>query len=155
MTLELNVNYSDQNVVKSKNSIFLAGPSPRGEKNLSWRPEACKYLQELGFDGVVYYPEYETEVQFDYNKQVLWEWEALEEAGIIIFWIPREREKMPALTTNVEFGYYVRDKKSLYGRPDYAYSIEYLDRLYKRHHNEEIFKDLKSLCAFAVKRLQD
>ena len=154
MTSKLNINYSDQPVIKSRHSIFLAGPSPRGEKNLSWRPQACEILNELGFDGLVYYPEYATEVQFDYNKQVLWEWEALEEAGMIFFWVPRDREKMLALTTNVEFGYYVRDKRALYGRPNFAYSVEYLDRLYKRHHEEEVFKDLKSLCAFAVERLQ-
>ena len=148
------VNYSDQPVLKNCNSIFLAGPTPRNKSVLSWRPRACEYLQELNFQGIVYVPELSSgEAQFNYDNQVSWEWEALEESGIILFWIPRERETMPALTTNVEFGYYVRNKKVLYGRPDSAYSVAYLDKLYKRHHEERIFNNLKDLCSFAVEKL--
>lgn len=54
------INYSDQEVLKGHKSIFLAGPTPRGEKNVSWRTRACKYLKDNGFDGVVYVPEYST-----------------------------------------------------------------------------------------------
>lgn len=38
-------------------SIFIAGPTPRDESTKSWRPEAIKYLEDIGYDGTVYIPE--------------------------------------------------------------------------------------------------
>ena len=54
------VNYSDQEVLKNQKSIFLAGPTPRGENVESWRTKACNIIEQLGFDGIVYVPEYST-----------------------------------------------------------------------------------------------
>lgn len=149
------INFSDQPLSLSKKSIFLAGPTPRKKGICSWRPEACKILQSLGFDGVVYVPELSSQkVLFNYDNQIDWEWKALENAGIVIFWIPREMPDMPALTTNVEFGYYVRDSRTLYGRPDAAVLNQYLDRLYKRHHeNMRIYNTLSELCKKGVELL--
>ena len=39
-------------------SIFLAGPTPRDRETQSWRPEAIKILKEIGFDGIIFYPEF-------------------------------------------------------------------------------------------------
>lgn len=39
------INYSDQEVIKGKKSIFLAGPTPRGENVVSWRTGACQILE--------------------------------------------------------------------------------------------------------------
>lgn len=52
------INYSDQEVIRNRKSIFLAGPTPRGENIESWRKYACQFLEKNGFDGVVYVPEY-------------------------------------------------------------------------------------------------
>ena len=38
------INYSDQEIIEGKKSIFLAGPTPRGETVISWRTEACQLL---------------------------------------------------------------------------------------------------------------
>lgn len=38
---------------------------------------------------------------------------------------------MPGSTTNVEFGYWVKSGKVLYGRPKDAVKVKYLDWLYK------------------------
>ena len=151
------INHSNQPVMCADKSIFLAGPTPRRNDVKSWRPEACKYLQEHGFDGVVYVPELSTkEALFNYDNQIEWEWEALEKASIILFWIPRELPDMPAFTTNVEFGYYVRDTKVVYGRPDSSKLNSYLDRLYKRHHSDvKIFNDLNLLCCYALELLEN
>ena len=54
----MTINYSDQEVITGQKSIFLAGPTPRDPKIESWRIDACKILEENGFDGVVYVPEY-------------------------------------------------------------------------------------------------
>ena len=149
------INYSDQQVKDAEKSVFLAGPTPRSKDVPSWRPSACRYLQEQGFDGIVYVPELSSGVaQFSYDNQIAWEWEALEKASIIAFWISRDRAIMPAFTTNVEFGYCVRESRVVYGRPDYAELNRYLDKLYRRHHGESvIFNDLQKLCNHVAKTL--
>ena len=92
------INYSDQEVLKGYKSIFLAGPTPRGENTESWRTSACKYLEKKGFDGVVYVPEYSTwKPKADYVDQAQWEREALSNASVILFWIPREFPEMQFL----------------------------------------------------------
>ena len=108
-----------------------------------------------GFDGVVYVPELSSgEAQFNYDNQVEWEWEALEKASVIVFWVPRELSTMPGFTTNIEFGHYVRESRVVYGRPDSAELIRYLDKLYKRFHSESvIFNDLQELCNHVTKIL--
>lgn len=152
----MQVNYSDQEVILARKSIFLAGPTPRDEAVHSWRPYAIKLLREMGFDGVVYVPEYETgEVLHNYDNQIEWEWKALDQAGAILFWVPRNLETMPAFTTNVEFGYWVRDDRAFYGRPSSAVLVRYLDSLYKRHHKDRlVYTDLHSLCGRCCDYLQ-
>lgn len=154
--MNLQVNYSDQEVILARKSIFLAGPTPRDEAVHSWRPYAIKLLREMGFDGVVYVPEYETgEVLHNYDNQIEWEWKALDQAGAILFWVPRNLETMPAFTTNVEFGYWVRDDRAFYGRPSSAVLVRYLDSLYKRHHKDRlVYTDLHSLCGRCCDYLQ-
>lgn len=152
----MQVNYSDQEVILARKSIFLAGPTPRDEAVHSWRPYAIKLLREMGFDGVVYVPEYSTgEVLHNYDSQIAWEWKALDNAGAILFWVPRNLETMPAFTTNVEFGYWVRDDRAFYGRPSSAVLVRYLDSLYKRHHKDRlVYTDLHSLCGRCCDYLQ-
>ena len=147
----MRVNFSDEVVLKGKNSIFLAGPTPREEKVASWRVDAVKKLEELGFDGVVFVPEYSTWVpKTNYVDQANWEREALTEATVILFWIPRSLPDMPGFSTNVEFGYWLHSKKVIYGRPDGAPKTKYLDWLYKTDYNEEPFNDLDKLLEYAV-----
>lgn len=52
---------------------------------------------------------------------------------------------MPAFTTNVEFGYWIHTGKVLYGRPDKAKKIKYLDWLYKTDTNNEPYSSLEEL----------
>lgn len=145
------INYSDQEVIKGKKSIFLAGPTPRGDDIESWRKNACSDLEKMGFDGVVYVPEYSTgKAKADYTDQAMWEREALTEASCIVFWIPRELPAMPGFTTNAEFGYWLHTGKVLYGRPFGASKIKYLDWLYEVDYNKKPFDNLKELLAEAI-----
>ena len=129
----------------------MAGPTPREAEVASWRIDAVKKLEELGFDGVVFVPEYSTWVpKSDYVAQANWEREALTEATVILFWIPRSLPDMPGFSTNVEFGYWLHSKKVIYGRPDGAPKTKYLDWLYKTDYNEEPFNDLNKLLEYAV-----
>lgn len=131
------LNYSDKNVIVSnQSSIFLAGPTPRDKDTISWRVEAIKYLKKINFDGVVYIPEDEFIRKNDYVDQAEWE-EKLLQMRLSYFSGFPELDKMPAFTTNVEFGYWLAKtpEKIVYGRPDNARKIKYLDWLYKKESN--------------------
>ena len=147
----MKINYSDQEVIKGEKSIFLAGPTPRDNNIISWRKDACKYLEERGFDGVVYVPEFSDWKPLEsYNNQVMWEREALTEATVIVFWIPRKLPDMPAFTTNVEFGYWLHTGKVLYGRPDGAVKTRYLDWLYELDYNKKPINEIEKLLDSAI-----
>jgi len=135
-------------------SIFLAGPSPRDNKVKSWRPEAIELLRELKFDGIVFVPELrggfgDEEQEFDYAEQIHWEWEALNAATVVVFWVPRDLKVFPAFTTNVEFGNLVSSGKCLFGAPSSSPKNNYLIHLAHRY-GVETFDDLKSLLLHAV-----
>ena len=148
------VNYSNQEIIKGEKSIFLAGPTPRGKDIISWRNEAIKILENLGFDGIVYVPEYSSwKPKTDYVDQAMWERVGLSNATIIAFWIPRYLPDMPAFTTNVEFGYWLHTGKVVYGRPNDAEKIKYLDWLYKLDYNEEPIDSLEELLKLCVEKL--
>jgi hypothetical protein len=115
-------------------SIFLAGPTPRatGNPGYSWRPDALSLLEGMGFKGQVFIPEEEDGVfKGNYHDQTEWEREALSAATVIVFWVPRDLDIMPAFTTNVEFGYWVAKDvlKIVLGHPKDAPKTRYLDWL--------------------------
>ena len=154
------LNYSNSPVITKDNcpSIFLAGPTSRSKNIKSWREDAINILKQLKFDGIVYIPECDfSSSSFDYNEQVSWEWEAMEEADIIAFWIPRS-EELPGFTTNVEFGYWIAKNKFkvYYGRPDNAIKNKYLDKLYDwaMYGILEPYKSLQKLLNQVVKDLK-
>lgn len=115
-------------------SIFLAGPTPRTDKVISWRKEALNILNELEYDGVVFVPENRKD-KFDkkyLDEQIEWEHMCLKAADVIVFWIPRElREdfEMIALTTNVEFGLFLNSEKLFIGSPNDAEKNTYLQKI--------------------------
>lgn len=147
------INYSDQDVIKGQKSIFLAGPTPRDGEVESWRTEACNIIEQLGFDGVIYVPEYSTwKPKADYVDQAQWEREALSNASVIAFWVPRTLPDLPAFTTNVEFGYWLHTGKVLYGRPAGAKKIKYLDWLYKTDMNVEPYNNIQDLLTNSVEQ---
>ena len=147
----MRINYQDEDVVKGEKSIFLAGPTPRNKDVRSWRVEACNILENIGFDGIVYVPEYSSwKPKESYVDQAMWERIALSEATTIVFWIPRHLPDMPAFTTNVEFGYWLHTGKVVYGRPDNAEKIKYLDWLYELDYDNKPINNLQELLQLAV-----
>lgn len=116
-------------------TVFLAGPSVRAsQKHLkSWRPDALKLFKQFGFDGNIIIPEFKKPVDLDTHFAALtpWEFEGLRKSTVIMFWLPRTKE-MIGLTTNFELGYWIaKDRNSVvYGRPDGAYRIEYIDTMW-------------------------
>lgn len=115
-------------------SIFLAGPTPRVKEVPSWRPDALKLLDDMGYDGVVFVPEdRDGGTHLDYDHQVDWEDKYLNVADCIVFWVPRDISpdstgfpKMPAFTTNIEWGTWADSGKVVLGAPEDAEKMMYL-----------------------------
>ncbi len=153
--LIMNVRYSDQPAFTAEegHGIFLAGPTPRKKEVPSWRPSAVAILEKLGYKGTVLVPEREDwTIKFAYEDQVDWEHAGLLNAKAIVIWVPRDMETMPALTTNVEFGYWLAKspEKIVYGRPPSAPSTRYLDWLYRKDTNRVVFDTLEATLKQAM-----
>jgi hypothetical protein len=107
-------------------SIFLAGPTPRDAHTPSWRPEALALLRARGFAGAVFVPEPDDgRFRDDYDAQVAWETAALARADCVLFWVPRNLDAMPALTTNDEWGHLKDSGRVVFGAPPAAAKVRY------------------------------
>ena len=110
-----------------RSAIFLAGPTPRSADVPSWRPGCVELLEQQGYDGVVFVPEPPGGDRFgDYDSQVEWEAMGLRMADVILFWVPRDLETMPAFTTNIEWGMWYDSGKAVWGAPPSAPKNTYL-----------------------------
>ena len=153
--------FADSKTPKSiKQSIFLAGPSPRNKNSIEWRHEAISYLESINFDGHVFIPipqkrfyGQDDSKDWTYDGQVDWECKFRHIADLIIFWIPRNTlEGMPAFTTNIEFGEDLNSGKIIYGRPDNAEKCRYLD---KRIIDKKlsVFNKLNTMLDYAISQM--
>lgn len=147
----MTVCFSDQDPMLDSNSVFLAGPTRRNSHyEKSYRKEIVRLYQDAGFDGIIYVPEIFEERAFDENeveKQTRWEWNCLDAAGIILFWVPRKLLDMPAFTTNVEFGIYTekKPKQVVLGYPKDAEKMRYLRLRYEEATGRRPCSSLKEL----------
>ena len=154
--------YSLQDVENYKNSIFLAGPTYRVKDNMhldrrSWRKDAIDIFENLNFDGTLIIPEWVEDKKpkdWSYEKQVQWEVDNLDKCSIVLFWIPRDLTELPAFTTNVEFGYYIDNPKSIAGSTKTAENNRYLIERFKMI-NKPWFYDLENLCSYAMNLLKN
>ena len=159
MVKSMTTYYSDQPIdhsiiENSRHCMFLAGPTPRSNDVKSWRPDAIDVLERAKYDGVVFIPEFDTTnmPQWDYLHQVSWETWGLINAKVIVFWVPRVLETMPAFTTNVEFGRFIDSGRVIYGRPDDSVRNGYLDWLYEDVTGDKPHNNLDSLMLEATTR---
>lgn len=152
--------FSDQPVPQHiTKSIFLAGPSPRDLNTHDWRHEAVNYLESIGYDGAVLLPIPKDRfygsadaAEWTYDGQIKWECEFRHLADIILFWVPRDiAGKMPAFTTNTEFGEDLNSHKIVYGRPDNAEKCRYLDTRFSEL-NQPFFNKLSDTLEYAINR---
>lgn len=145
-------------------SLFLAGPTPRSSEVASWRPQALEILGKLNYDGVVFIPENRNNDFNKYDEGLYppWEHRAMDMSDLIIFWVPRDltlmsdgKAKMPALTTNVEYGLSAHLGKSLFGPPK-GQKNNYLKFVAeKAEYNIPQFDTLEEMLARAVEILGD
>jgi len=150
---EIKLVYSDQKLpTKIVKTIFLAGPTPRNNNVESWRKEAIDIFRSKGFNGHLLIPEPSNgKFEHEYTDQINWELEAMNMADVILFWIPRDLKDMPAFTTNVEFGKWVESGKIVFGFPEEAEKMRYLEYL-ALDNGVEIFNDLDSLIDEAIQK---
>jgi len=131
-------------------SIFLAGPTPRDKTVGSWRPRALQLLAAMGHDGYVFVPEPADGVwKGVYTAQIEWEEKALNRADCILFWVPRDMETMPALTTNDEWGFWKKSGKVVFGAPPDAVRVRY-QRYYANKYRVPGGDTLSAVCRAAV-----
>jgi len=136
--------------IEITNQIFLAGPTPRDRSTPTWRPEAVKILRSLGYNGHIFVPEDSSLIPYaNYDKQIDWEQKAIRRSDCVLFWVPRELEKMPGFTTNVEFGDCLHNANVVLGYPDGAEKVAYL----VARANERkipVKRTLKETCSEAI-----
>lgn len=107
-------------------SMFLAGPTPRRHGVQSWRPEVIRLLILAGYDGVIFVPEDRSGIWHgDYDHQVEWEERYMAMADCILFWLPRQMDSMPGLTSNDEWGFWRNSGKAVIGAPPDAEHVRY------------------------------
>lgn len=130
--------YGEEMPYKFSRSLFLAGPSLRsGQEGESWRKDALHILDDMGFDGLVFVPENREgrlDEHHDYEGLISWEEKHLNVADCILFWVPRQMEKLPALTTNIEWGTWMASGKVVLGYPEEAERMSYLIRYARKYH---------------------
>ena len=114
-------------------SIFLAGPTPRSDDVESWRDDAINLLIENNYDGVVFIPEARNGKKYpNYDDQIQWEEQMMNLCDCLLFWIPRNMETMPALTTNIEWGKYQKSEKIVIGFPENSEKNRYIEKECKK-----------------------
>ncbi|MBO3737992.1 nucleoside 2-deoxyribosyltransferase domain-containing protein [Actinoplanes flavus] len=109
-------------------SLFIAGPMPRTTDVPSWRPEALKAVEsawQSAGELVVFVPEPRNGKPLKYDHHT-WEDRWLAIVDVILFWVPRNMQNMPGLTTNVEFGRWESSGRVVLGTPPNAAHVGYL-----------------------------
>jgi len=160
----MKVVYYEKGIVHDpkKLSIILIGPTPRTTNVQSWRrPEALDWLSHFGFNGTVYVPEEKNKLlrlDWPFEEIVNWEQDFIDASDVATLWLPRDltvdettgKAKMPAFTTNVEFGLYVKSGKLVYGRPDDTAKTKYLDTTYRKYTGRQPLNTLKDTIKTAI-----
>lgn len=131
-------------------SIFLAGPTPRSEKVLTWRVDALHLFALSGYKGILFVPEDEDgSWKHSYNDQIEWEELGLRSACCIMFWLPRIIPEMMGLTTNDEWGVWKKSGKVVFGAPPDAEKVKY-QRYYADKYRIPNFSSLEDTVLGAI-----
>ncbi|GAA2490276.1 nucleoside 2-deoxyribosyltransferase domain-containing protein [Streptomyces gobitricini] len=111
-------------------SVYLCGPTPTDPAERSWRPAAVDALR-AAWDGpgrlAVFLPEPATGGSYPvYEDQIAWEEEAMRRSDVVLFWIPREMNRLPGLVSNIKWGAWYDSGRAVLGTPPRAERMAYL-----------------------------
>lgn len=107
--------------------VYLAGPVPRDGAATSWHAAAVALFQARNFSGMLILPRpRDGRWPSDPGAQVVWEEAAQRRATVLMFWIPRDLQRLPGLTTNLEWGVWHASGKAVLGAPKDAPGMRYL-----------------------------
>jgi hypothetical protein len=127
------------------NTIFLAGPTGKTRVNLldrpGWRQNALTILENNSYSGTVFVPEddfndpnfvhHENLDDKLYSEQVEWENHCMNISDAIIFNFCRTKTNL-GLTTNIEFGKYLKSRRLFVCVPPESINNEYIIEMCKR-----------------------
>lgn len=115
---------------KFSQSLFLAGGSIReGQEGMSWRKEALRILDDVGYKGVVYLPE-NREGRLEEHQDTNWEQNCLDTSDVILMWLPAN-DTLPCYGSRVEYGRYATTGRLVLGYPEDAQGLSYI------HHDSQ------------------
>ncbi|MFJ9622915.1 nucleoside 2-deoxyribosyltransferase domain-containing protein [Streptomyces sp. NPDC101181] len=111
-------------------AVYLCGPTPVDPADPSWRPEAVAALRS-GWRGAgpltVFLPEPAPGGSYPaYPDHIAWEEEAMRRSDVILFWIPRDMERLPGLVSNIKWGAWYDSGRAVLGAPPEAERMAYL-----------------------------
>jgi hypothetical protein len=91
----------------------------------------------MGYDGWIFVPEATDRHHWNWSAedQLHWEQCHLERASVVMFWIPRSKDELPGLTTNLEFGMWIASEpdRVVFGAPVGAWKMKPLEHYGKAH----------------------
>ena len=143
--------YAGEKFNNTKFSIFLSGPTPRKKSVKSWRPKFIEELEKQGFKGSVFAPENRVlGSPYNFDTQIPWEVKGLNKANLVIFWIPRKLDTMPAFTTNIEFGEFMHSEKLIVGFPPDSVNNRYIGKRCQMH-DIPLYNNIQEMVAHICK----
>ncbi|MFH9136895.1 nucleoside 2-deoxyribosyltransferase domain-containing protein [Streptomyces sp. NPDC017524] len=111
-------------------AVYLCGPTPADPAEPSWRPEAVAALRATWRGAgtlAVFLPEPAPGGSYPaYADQIEWEENAMRRSDVILFWIPRDMERLPGLVSNIKWGAWCDSGRAVLGAPPEAERMAYL-----------------------------
>ncbi|MGW7091215.1 nucleoside 2-deoxyribosyltransferase domain-containing protein [Streptomyces sp. NPDC054874] len=111
-------------------AVYLCGPTPADPAEPSWRPEAVAALRATWRGAgtlAVFLPEPAPGGSYPvYAAQIEWEENAMRRSDVILFWIPRDMERLPGLVSNIKWGAWCDSGRAVLGAPPEAERMAYL-----------------------------
>nr|AGR39401.1 StnB [Streptomyces sp. TP-A0356] len=111
-------------------SVYLCGPTPTDPAEPSWRPAAVAALRSA-WNGpgrlAVFLPEPAAGGSYPaYADQIAWEEGAMRRSDVVLFWIPRDMNRLPGLVSNIKWGVWYDSGRAVLGAPPEAERMAYL-----------------------------
>lgn len=137
--------------------LFLADSTFQQDKlNSFWRIDVMQWLEQLGYDGIVYIPvereDSPNSASFDDEARVRWTHGALMRSDVIVFWLSESMKSMPNVVMSVELGWLLEGGRVVLGAPSGTEEARDL-HLYAQQFGVPYYTQLFEALCEAVKRI--